>query len=312
MSRSFVVKLESYHYKWSKKHKPVLHIRPGDEVVFEISDVTSNQMTKRSTVEDLMKVDESKLYPLAGPVFVEGASSSDTLLVDVVRVKTADWGYSPIIPGFGLLDGFDIPYLFKWELPNNAYAHFKNGIRVCLKPFCGTMGVAPKEVGFIDARPPGYHGGNMDIKHLTAGSMLKLPIWTEGALFSAGDMHAAQGDGEVCGTAIECPGEVTLRFDLEKNRKLGTPQYLTPGEPQSKRGYVTTIGIAPDLMAASKEAVENMVRYLANEYELTRQEAYVLCSVAADLRIHELVDRPNWVVGMMISRDLFPSEKVKR
>lgn len=298
--------LDTFHYKWSRSHKPVLSIRDGDTVTFEINDVASWQLTKDSTSEDVNDLDASKLYPLAGPVLVEGAKPGDALVVETVSVKTADFGWSAIIPGLGLLEEFKKPYLYKWSLRNKRFASFEKGIKIPVRPFCGVLGVAPPESGSIDVMPPGKHGGNMDIRHLTAGSTIKIPVWVDGALFSVGDVHAAMGDGEVCVCAIECAGEATLRFSLERRSGLRWPQYLSEGDPKPKKGYYAATGIAPDLMVAAKESVRNMLDHLTRSYGLTREEAYVLCSVAADVRVHEVVDQPNWVVGTMISRDIFP------
>ncbi|MDA4129105.1 MAG: acetamidase/formamidase family protein [Thaumarchaeota archaeon] len=155
--------------------------------------------------------------------------------------------------------------------------------------------------------PPGRHGGNLDIRHLTAGSRIEIPVWVDGALFSTGDVHASMGDGEVCVSAIECAGTARLRFEILKDSKLRWPRYFTKGDTKSRKGYYVATGIAPDLMMATKESVRNMIGYLSKKHGLTREEAYVLCSVAADVRVHEVVDRPNWVVGTMISLDYFPS-----
>jgi len=297
---------DTFHYKWAKSHKPALTISDGDTVTFEINDVATWQLTEDSTSKDLNGIDPSKWYPLAGPVFVEGARPGDALVVETVSVKVDDFGWSAIIPGFGLLEEFKKPYLYKWTLKDKKLASFEKGIKIPVRPFCGVLGVAPPGKGSFDVMPPGKHGGNMDIRHLTAGSRIKIPVWVDGALFSAGDVHAAMGDGEVCVCAIECAGEATLRFTLERNSSLRWPQYLAEGDPKPKRGYYAATGIAPDLMMATKESVRNMLDYLTKSYGLTREDAYVLCSVAADVRVHEVVDQPNWVVGTMISRDIFP------
>jgi len=297
---------EKFHYLWSRSHKPVLTIEPGDEVFFDINDVSSWQITKDSEVGVLTTYDDSKLYPLAGPVLVKGAEPGDTLIVDVLDVQNGDFGWSAILPGHGLLEEFNNPYLYKWELKDKKSAPFEKGIRIPIRPFCGVMGVAPPEEGTFDVMPPGRHGGNMDIRHLTVGSRLELPVWVEGALFSTGDLHAAMGDGEVCVCAIECPGHARYRFSLEKGTNLAWPRYTCKAQPPPRKGYYACTGIGPDLMQASKEAVRNMLAYLTSKYGLTREDAYVLCSVAADLRIHEIVDQPNWVVGAMIPLDIFP------
>jgi acetamidase/formamidase len=146
----------------------------------------------------------------------------------------------------------------------------------------------------------------MDIRHLAKGSTVKIPVWVPGALFSAGDVHASMGDGEVCLSAIECSGTAKLRFHIERGANLRWPQYSTRGDKQPKKGYYAATGIATDLMTATKESVRNMIAYLSKNYDLTAEEAYILCSVAADVRVHEVVDKPNWVVGTMISQDIFP------
>ena len=296
---------ESFHYLWSREHKPVISIEPGDDVSFDINDVSSWQVTK-DTPPERPGFDPSKLYPLSGPVYVVGAAPGDTLVVDVLEVASGDFGWSAIIPGEGLLEEFQRPYLYKWDLGRKDFASFEKGIRIPLRPFCGVMGVAPGEPGGHAVMPPGRHGGNLDIKHLTAGSRLELPVMVEGALFSTGDLHAAMGDGEVCVSAIECAGEARFRFDVVKGTGLSSPRYSTKGEQPPKKGYYVTTGIAPDLMAASKEAVRGMIEHLTERYGLAKEEAYVLCSVAVDLRIHEVVDQPNWVVGAMIPLDIFP------
>jgi acetamidase/formamidase len=310
LPKSHVIKRDTFHYKWSKSHKPVLSIKPGDRVHFEVNEVLSWQITKESKVEDLTKVDLSKAYPLAGPVFIEGAKRGDALVVNIESVNPADWGWSAIIPGMGLLDGEEFskkPELYIWRLPKrgNKYANFVNGIKVPLNPFCGVLGVAPFEDGYFEVMPPGRHGGNMDIRYLTGGSKVIIPVWNEGGLFSVGDMHAAQGDGEVCLTAIECPGDVTLSFEVIKNANLKSPQYFTKRPLfgfDRGGGYFSTTGISPDLMEAAKESVRNMVSYLHEKLGIRQEHAYMLCSVVGELRIHEIVDRPNWVVGMMVPR----------
>src|SRR5215467_2112221 len=297
---------ETFHYLWNRDHKPVLTIKPGDEVSFDINEVSSWQITKDSTVEVLKNFDGSKLYPLSGPVYIEGAEPGDTLTVEVLEVRNDEYGWSAIIPDLGLLEEFTEPYLYIWDLKDDHYANFEKGIRVPIHPFCGVMGVALPEQGAFEAMPPGKHGGNMDIKHLVTGSTLELPVWVPGGLFSTGELHAAMGDGEVCVSAIECPGRARFRFGLVKRTKLSWPRYSSKGEAPPKKGFHVTVGIAPDLMDAARFAVRNMIAYLTDNYQLTREDAYVLCSVAADLRVHELVDKPNWVVGAMIPMDLFP------
>ncbi len=308
MPKHHRVKLDTFHYKWNNSHKPVLRIRPGNTATFEVNDVSSWQIGPRSESKDLRRIDFDKMYPLAGPVYVEGAKPGDALVVEVIDVKIRDFGWSAIVPGFGLLDEFDEPFLYKWNLTNKKFARFEKGIKIPIRPFCGVLGVAPPQKGSFEVMPPGKHGGNMDIRHLTAGSKLELPVWVEGALFSTGDVHASMGDGEVCVSAIECAGTAKFRLGIRRNANLPWPRFFTAGEEPPKKGYFVATGIAPDLMQATKESVRNMIQHLADNCGLSRQEAYILCSVAADIRVHEVVDRPNWVVGTMISQDLFPAQ----
>jgi acetamidase/formamidase len=177
-----------------------------------------------------------------------------------------------------------------------------------LKPFCGTIGLAPAAPGKHSTIPPHSAGGNMDIRDLTTGVDLYLPVQVAGALFSLGDTHAAQGDGEVCGTAIESPMSVTARFDLVKGANLRFPRFVTHG-PVTRhvdaKGYEVTTGIGPDLMEAAKNAVRGMIDLLGRQQGLSAENAYMLCSVCAEMRISEIVDRPNWVVSCYLPRVVF-------
>jgi len=304
LPHSYLVKKENYHYLLSKSRKPVLEVNPGDLVTFQINEVTSSQLTRDSTKSDISKLDASKFYPLSGPVHVVGARRGDALAIDVLKATTADWGWSAIIPGLGVLEEFNEPFLWTWRLDKKGWVNFKNGLRVHYRPFCGFMGLAPASDVQTDVMSPGFYGGNMDVRHLTVGSRLLLPVQVEGGLFSVGDMHAAQGDGEVCVTAIECAGTVTVRIGLAKDAKLETPLYFAAREGTVGRSYVTT-GVAPDLMDACKQAIRRMIVELTTNAKLSREEAYIFCSVTGDLRVHEVVDRPNWVVGLMIPQTSF-------
>jgi acetamidase/formamidase len=159
--------------------------------------------------------------------------------------------------------------------------------------------------------PPSRWGGNIDTKHLRAGTTLYLPVGVEGALFSLGDTHAAQGDGEVCGTAIETAMDVTVRLSVRRDFQIDAPQYRVSegmlGAEQQSAYHVCT-GVGPDLMEATRDAVRAAIRHLEEQRGLDRREAYALCSVAADLRIHEVVDAPNWVVGMFLPLAIFDEE----
>lgn len=184
---------------------------------------------------------------------------------------------------------------------------FGDHARIPMAPFAGTIGVAPAEPGLHSIVPPRRVGGNMDVRDLIAGSTLYLPVEVPGALFSLGDTHAAQGDGEVCGTAVESPMRVTVRFGLDKGAaprfpRLKSPERLDPAT--AGRAWMTT-GIGPDLMRNACEATADMIDLLAREQGLTAVDAYMLCSVAGHLRISEIVDAPNWVVSMRMPMAIF-------
>ena len=177
------------------------------------------------------------------------------------------------------------------------------------------MGVAPKERGSFHPLPPGDFGGNMDIRHLTAGTKSFFPVWNEGGLFSCGDCHSAQGDGEVCVTGIESPMRVKLRFNVRKGMSIPSPQFITRGPLTRRydaRGYYVTTGITPDLMESAKAAVRGMIDYLVSKAHLTRDEVYVLCSAAADLKISEVVDQPNWIVSCYMPLKVFARTAVRK
>lgn len=299
---------DRHHFGWNNANEPVLGITPGETVAFEVVDASGGQLSRSSTVEDVGRLDFARVNPVTGPVFIEGAEPGDALAVEILDFESSGWGWTAIIPGFGLLaEDFPKPFLHISSYGAGG-VEFAPGIRLPVRPFPGTIGVAPAEPGLHSIVPPREVGGNMDIRDLTRGARLWLPVQVPGALFSVGDTHAAQGDGEVCGTAIESPMSIQLRFDLVKGAHLRRPQFALPGAPTrhvDERGYHATTGIAPDLMVAAKDAVRDMIDYLGREYRLAPEFAYTLCSVAVDLRISEVVDVPNWVVSAYLPKAIF-------
>ena len=307
MTRTHTLDSDVVHYSWDNTVPPKLTIDPGDTVVLKCRDSSDGHFRRGMTSAD-MKPRVVKGHPLSGPIAVRGARPGDALQIDIVELVPGDLGYTAFNPGAGLLaDDFPQAYLKMWEL-DGVSAELRPGVRVPLEPFLGVMGVALAEPGEHSTIPPRKSGGNMDIKQLTAGTTLYLPVAVDGALFSAGDGHAAQGDGEVCITAIETAMTATLRFSIEPDRPLAGPEFETtrPLSPKTSGGhhYVTT-GIAPDLMEASREAIRAMIRHLVDKRGLTREEAYVLSSVAVDLKISEVVDKPNWVVSAFLPLAIF-------
>jgi acetamidase/formamidase len=243
-----------------------------------------------------------------GPIYVEGAEPGDTLQIELLDLQPAGWGWTAIIPGFGLLaDEFPEPALKVWTLAD-GWGAFAEGIRIPLEPFCGEVGLAPGAMGPHSTIPPYRHGGNMDTKHLTTGATLFLPVEVTGALYSMGDGHAAQGDGEVCGTAIETPMRATVRLTVRKDLRVDEPEFLTAGpltaRTNTDRWYACD-GVASDLREAARQAIRHMIAHLQASHGLSREQAYMLSSVAVDLKISEIVDAPNWIVSAYLPLSLF-------
>jgi acetamidase/formamidase len=246
---------------------------------------------------------------LTGPVAIKGAKPGDTLRVHVLNIQHKGWGWTSITPGLGVLpDRFANPFLFIWQLDEESTDSLAPAV-VPLRPFCGIMGVAPAAPGEMRTRPPGIFGGNMDVKDLAAGSTLYLPVFNEGALFSLGDVHAAQGDGEICINGIECPAVVTVRFTLLKDTPLSAPMLETRQRSQTTPGEWTMVESDEDPLAAARRAVNRMIDFLVNNWQFTPEHAYLLCSVAVDLRIHQVVNAPLITVGATLPKSLLPLMK---
>jgi acetamidase/formamidase len=308
MGHSIHVAREQWHLAWDHSIPPIATIQSGETVAFDLLDASCGQIGRDATVDTIRSLDFARVDQVNGPILVEGASPGDTLQVEFLDLQPADWGWTAIIPGFGLLaDEFPEPALKIWHLADGS-VEFAPGIRVPLEPFCGEIGLAPAAPGALSTIPPYRHGGNMDTKHLTRGATLFLPVEVPGALFSLGDGHAAQGDGEVCGTAIETPMRAAVRLTVRKDLTVPEPQFLTAGPLALRTNtdrYYACDGIGPDLREAARSAVRHMITHLQGVYGLSRAEAYLLCSVAVDLKICEIVDAPNWVVGAFLPQSIF-------
>lgn len=297
------------HYGWDHSFNPIAEVDSGQTITYEITEASGGQFTKNSTKKDVEKIDFEKVNPVAGPIYVKGAEPGDTLEVEMINFQQLDWGWTAIIPGFGLLSNhFKEPAIKTFDLTKGNKTEFLSGIDLFINPFPGTVGVALPEDGHFNIVPPRKNGGNVDIRHLTRGTKLYLPVWVEGALFSIGDTHAAQGDGEVCGTAIEASMETTVRLTLHKGKNIPEPRYEIPGIPTPEadsKGYFVTTGHGTDLNQASKKAISYMIEHLVDTYGMTDQEAYMLCSVAVDLRISEIVNMPHVLVSAFLPNAIF-------
>ncbi|HET8865909.1 MAG TPA: acetamidase/formamidase family protein [Gracilimonas sp.] len=292
------------HARWSSTIEPVLTVPSGSVIKVATQEASANQLDINSTVEDLGTLSFDPIHPLTGPVFVEGAEPGDILKVTLHKVEMGDWGWTAIIPGFGFLaDEFEEPYLKTFELgKDRKTAKFSEDIEIPLKPFPGVMGVAPDTDEMLSTIPPRANGGNMDDPNMTEGSVIYFPVFVEGALFSIGDTHAAQGHGEVCGTAIEAPMNIIYEVEVIKDgRAITEPQYET-------EEYYAVTAFAETIDEAAKKATRFMIDYLEEEKGMSREDAYALCSLAGDLKIAEVVDVPHMLVSMHMPKDIFTDE----
>jgi acetamidase/formamidase len=304
MSIEHTVDATQIHHDWDNTRSPAVVVQSGDVVHFDLPMTGQGQVSETSKSGEVAW-DFDTIYNLGGPVHVEGAKPGDVLEVEILELEPGPWGWTTVIPELGLLpDDFPEPYLKIFDLRNRDTATVAPGVEVPIGPFLGTMGVHTDDPGQHSPFPPHKGAGNVDNRHLIAGSTLWVPIWCEGALFSCGDAHAAQGDGEVCVTGIECPMRASLRFGVLE-RSLPAPRFRTPHAVVADGPYYGTMGIHADLMEGARIAVRSMIDWLAEERGLSREDAYVLCSLAGDLRILEIVDAGVWNVGMSMPLGVF-------
>jgi acetamidase/formamidase len=290
--------------------KPILTIHSGEIVELDSPLAGSKEMESMAMPESLIRpsmreleavTDRSKTYGniLVGPIAVEEAEPGDVLEIHILAIRIADdYAVNAFHPGGGTLPE-DFPYARARAIPldrDRNVALFAPGIEIPLRPFFGTLGVAPSPaVGRISDRAPGNYAGNLDNKDLVAGTTLYIPVHTKHALFSVGDGHAGQGGGEVDGTAIEAALWGRFRLYVRKDMKLKWPRAET-------RDHYMTMGLDPDLNKAAQIAVSEMVDYLVTERHLTKDQAYMLCSMAVDLQVTELVDGSKGIHALLPKR----------
>lgn len=327
MAHSFHIPSHQAHLKWNNAIPPALTVPSGSEITFDLKDGGNNQVRPDNEATALQTFDFSLADPAFGPVYVEGAEPGDVLEVEILDLSPAAYGWTAILSGFGLLaDEFPEQHVKIWDLSPSALRPpatgtvgprripFAPGISVPLRPFLGVVGIAPAAAGDHSTIPPyALSGGNLDTRDLGGvGSAVRLPVQVPGALFSCGDGHAAQGDGEVCGTAVETPMRATVRLTVvEKKgkggwRELRCPHYTTPpragGEvaEDDLRGTYAALGIHADPREAARMALRGLLDWLEGEKGLSRVDGYMLASVAASLRMTEVVDMPNFAVSCSI------------
>lgn len=295
----------SRHFHWDNQQPPALEVEPGAVIELEVLEASAGQVTRSSDAAAIAALDFERVNPVTGPLFVKGAEPGDVLQVEFLGFEPSGWGWTGIIPGFGLLaEDFPQPFLHLTRYDREAI-EFLPGVSLPTRPFVGTIGVALREPGRHSVVPPRHVGGNLDCRDMIAGTIAEFPVEVAGALLSLGDTHAAQGDGEVCGTAIESAMLVRVRIALKKQKRIRFPRLSVPAQPTALGRSYVTLGVGPDLMQASRDAVREMIDHLMREYRLSAELSYCLCSVAVQLQISEIVDAPNWVVAARLPTDIF-------
>lgn len=297
----FVLSQDQTHTKFSRRIEPAVRVPSGSIIEAFTHEATGGQLTPTSTVDNPASIDWDRIHTLTGPVYVEGAEPGDVLAVRLIELEPADWGWMEILPEFGFLTGeFGTRVLqtFPIDKQKNEVA-FAPGIRIPLKPFAGVMGVAPDTDEMLNTIPPRGNGGNLDDPNLVAGTTVYFPVFVAGGLFSIGDTHAVQGLGEVSGTAMETPMRIVYEISVVKGgRPIAEPQYETDD-------YYATTGFGTTIDEAAKKATRYMIEYLTATRGLSREQAYMLCSLAGDLKIAETVDAPHMLVTMHLPKHIF-------
>lgn len=296
----YTLSADQTHSYWSSTIEPLIRVESGAVIEVNTEEASDKQLNPESTVEDIKNLSFDPIHPLTGPVYVENAEPGDILKVKLHKIELGSWGWTGIIPGFGFLsDEFDEPWIKTFEFDKNSNtAAFSEDINIPLKPFPGVMGVAPDTEEELSTVPPRANGGNMDDPNMTEGTTVYFPVQVEGALFSIGDAHAAQGHGEVCGTAIEAPMRIVYEVEVIKDgHEIQEPQYETDD-------YYAVTGYGETIDEAAKKATRYMIDYLETEHDMDRNDAYALASLAGDLKIAEVVDVPHMLVSMHISKEV--------
>ena len=348
------------HNRWHPDIPPIIEVAPGEEVALETRDAADVQIKKGVSSSDLANLDTKVAHPLTGPVFIQNAGPGDLLEIEFIEIVPEPYGWTRFRPGAGFLrDIFTDFYLVHWDIDDGwAVSKHLPGVRIPNGSFMGTSGIAPSKtqmeswtlreadliarggIAFLpdpeDAvpgnepiaseglrtGPPRENCGNVDAKQLTKGSRLFIPVNVEGALFSSGDAHFAQGDSECCVTGIETQATAVVRFHIHKGEaerknirwpRYAHPGYFAPPEWAAPRNFMATMGMpiredgtqeGEDLTLAARNALLNMIDLL-QERGWSREQAYIICSVAVDLKISNAVDLPNVTVSAFLPEDIF-------
>jgi amidase len=291
-------------------NKPIATIKPGETVEVETWDASGNAVRLDQTLKDaLQKGVRDYDNPITGPIYVESAESGDALKIEIIDIRLPDVGWTSVIPGFGGLEGWLqlSPPLTKFsKISDGKIIYAMNDgrtIEIPAKPFIGTIGVSP-EFEAVSTIIPGRHGGNMDVPDVCVGNTLYLPVAVRGALLGLGDVHAVQGDGEICGTAAEVSSKVTLKVELKKNKKLDWPRIESQDE-------IMAVCSARPLEDAVRLAFLELIKWLETDYDFERYDAYMFLSLAAKARIAQIVD-PLFTAVAKLPKNMLPKRKTPK
>ena len=348
------------HNRWHPDIPPIIEVAPDEKVALETRDAADGQIKKGMSSSDLANLDAKVAHPLTGPVFVQDTGPGDLLEIEFIEIIPEPYGWTRFRPGAGFLrDIFNDYYLVHWDIADGwAVSEQLPGVRIPGGSFMGTSGIAPSKIQMetwtkreadliarggiaflpdpedampneepiasegLRTGPPRENCGNVDAKQLTKGSRLFIPVNVEGALFSTGDAHFAQGDSECCVTGIEMEATVVVRFHIHKGeaerKNIRWPRFAHPGyfaspEWAAPRNFMATMGMpiredgtqeGEDLTLAARNALLNMIDLL-QERGWSKEQAYIICSVAVDLKISNVVDLPNVTVSAFLPEDIF-------
>ena len=287
--------------------KPIASVSPGEVIEIEthdcFADIVRPERGLKQVLESGQKIFEN---PVTGPIYIETAQPGDTLVVNVLDIEVGDRGVTALVPGIGALEGWfaPVPSLSKFTDIRGGNVIFSTSIgksiKIPVKPVIGTIGVAPATES-VATVTPSRHGGNLDTPYLTVGSRLYLPVNVKGALFALGDVHAVQGEGEVCGTAVEVPAIVRVKLDVLQGITIEWPRI------ESSEEIMTVCSLCP-LEDAARLAVRELIGWLVADFGLEKYEAYMLLSVAGDVEISQIVN-PKYTVVAKIQKDLLSQLK---
>jgi amidase len=288
-------------------NKPIATVKPGETVEVETWDASGNVVRLGQTLEDARQKGIGRYgNPITGPIYVESAEPGDALKIEIIDIRLPNVGWTCVIPGSGGLEGWlqlSPPFTRFSRISDRKIVYALNDgrtVEIPAKPFIGTIGVSP-EFEAVPTIVPGRHGGNMDVADICEGNTLYLPVAVDGALLGLGDVHAVQGDGEICGTAMEVSSRVTLKVELEKKKKSDWPRI-------ESRDEIMTVCSARPLEDAVRLAFLELIKWLETDYDFERYDAYMFLSLAAKARIAQIVD-PLFTVVAKLPKKMLPKSR---